>query len=124
MLETLADLSPVYAPGESGKLIGTLFGKIHSMAQSSTTLVCVVMDEVETIAGSREKANAGGECSDSMRATNQLLTALDRLRALPNIIVLCTSNLLNAIVSILEYPVTFSILTASPGSSLSRSCRH
>ncbi|EMF10196.1 AAA-domain-containing protein [Sphaerulina musiva SO2202] len=83
--------------GESGKLIGTLFEKIHAMAQSLTTLVCVVMDEVETIAGSREKADAGGECSDGVRATNQLLTALDRLRALPNIIVLCTSNLISAI---------------------------
>lgn len=83
--------------GESGKLIGALFEKIHSIAQSSTTLVCVVMDEVETIAGSREKATSGGECTDSIRATNQLLTALDRLRVLPNIIVLCTSNLLAAI---------------------------
>ncbi len=32
-----------------------------------------------------------------MRATNQLLTALDRLRHLPNVIVLCTSNLISAI---------------------------
>lgn len=32
-----------------------------------------------------------------MQATNQLLTALDRLRHLPNIIVCCTSNLLEAI---------------------------
>lgn len=83
--------------GESGKLIGSMFEKIHSMAQSPTTLVCVVMDEVETIASSREKASMAGECGDGVRATNQLLTALDRLRALPNIIVLCTSNLLGAI---------------------------
>lgn len=34
-----------------------------------------------------------------MQATNQLLTALDRLRHLPNILVCCTSNLLEAIVS-------------------------
>lgn len=94
------------------------------MAQSSNTLVCVVMDEVETIAGSREKANAGGECSDGVRATNQLLTALDRLRALPNIIVLCTSNLLNAIVSIDAYGVKVAMLTTLPGPSLSGSCRY
>lgn len=99
MSETCANVCPSCIPGESGKLIGTLFEKIHAMAQSLTTLVCVVMDEVETIAGSREKADAGGECSDGVRATNQLLTALDRLRALPNIIVLCTSNLISAIVS-------------------------
>lgn len=87
--------------GESGKLIANLFDKIHSIAQTPTTLVCVIMDEVETIASSREKASNGGECSDSVRATNQLLTALDRLRALPNIIVLCTSNLISAIVSLI-----------------------
>ncbi|EME39347.1 hypothetical protein DOTSEDRAFT_75153 [Dothistroma septosporum NZE10] len=83
--------------GESGKKIGALFEVIYQMAQSCKTLVCVVMDEVETIAGSRERAASGGECSDGLRATNQLLTALDRLRALPNIIVLCTSNLIDAI---------------------------
>lgn len=96
-VNTTAMLSKYF--GESGKLITSLFDKIHGMAQSPTTLVCVVIDEIETIAGSREKANAGGECSDGVRATNQLLTALDRLRALPNIVVLCTSNLLGAIVS-------------------------
>lgn len=85
--------------GESGKMVGGLFEKIYSLAQAQNTLVCVVMDEVETIAGSRERANVG-ECSDSMRATNQLLTALDRLRALPNIIILCTSNLMDTVVSL------------------------
>lgn len=83
--------------GESGKLIGALFDKIQAMAQSPSTLVCVVMDEVETIAVSRDRVTSGGECSDSLRATNQLLTALDRMRTLPNVIILCTSNLLNAI---------------------------
>jgi uncharacterized Fe-S radical SAM superfamily protein PflX len=34
-----------------------------------------------------------------LQATNQLLTALDRLRSLPNILVCCTSNLVEAIVS-------------------------
>jgi hypothetical protein len=83
--------------GESSKLIAALFERIHTMAQSPTTLVCVIMDEVETIAGSREKASAGGECGDGVRATNQLLTALDRMRVLPNIIVLCSSNFIGAV---------------------------
>ncbi|EME80275.1 uncharacterized protein MYCFIDRAFT_31276 [Pseudocercospora fijiensis CIRAD86] len=94
-INTNAMLSKYF--GESGKLIGSMFEKIHSMAQSPTTLVCVVMDEVETIASSREKASLAGECGDGVRATNQLLTALDRLRTLPNLIVLCTSNLLASI---------------------------
>lgn len=83
--------------GESGKLIGAMFERIFEMAQCKTSLVCIVMDEVETIAGSRTKSTSGGECSDGLRATNQLLTALDRLRDLPNVIVLCTSNLIEAI---------------------------
>ncbi|KAK4500318.1 hypothetical protein PRZ48_008507 [Zasmidium cellare] len=83
--------------GESGKLINALFDKVQTLAQSPSTLVCVVMDEVETIAGSRERVTSGGECSDGLRATNQLLTALDRMRSLPNVIILCTSNLIHAI---------------------------
>lgn len=83
--------------GESGKLIGATFQKVHDMAQDQSAFICVVMDEVETIAGSRERSTSGSECGDGLRATNQLLTALDRLRGLPNIIVLCTSNLIGAI---------------------------
>ncbi|KAI7105092.1 hypothetical protein KC352_g37181, partial [Hortaea werneckii] len=79
--------------GESGKLIGAMFEKVHTMAQDPAALICVVIDEIETIAGSRERSTTGGECNDGLRATNQLLTALDRLRLLPNVIVLCTSNL-------------------------------
>jgi len=83
--------------GESGKLISATFERVYAAAQDPGTLICVVMDEVETIAGSRERSTASNECNDGMRATNQLLTALDRLRHLPNVIVLCTSNLISAI---------------------------
>ncbi|RMX75392.1 hypothetical protein D0869_11663 [Hortaea werneckii] len=83
--------------GESGKLIGAMFERVHTMAQDPAALVCVIIDEIETIAGSRERSTTGGECNDGLRATNQLLTALDRLRFLPNVIVLCTSNLTTAI---------------------------
>lgn len=53
--------------GESSKLISTLFEKVHTLAQSPTTLVCVIMDEIETIAGSRERVAASGECADGLR---------------------------------------------------------
>ena len=36
----------------------------------------------------------------STKAVNALLTALDRLRNHPNVVVLCTSNLIKAIVSV------------------------
>jgi pachytene checkpoint protein 2 len=94
-INTNAMLSKYF--GESGKLINAMFENIHTMSQDRSTLVCVVMDEVETIAGSRTKSTSGTECNDGMRATNQLLTALDRLRGLPNIIVICTSNLIDSI---------------------------
>ncbi|KAK1823139.1 hypothetical protein LTR12_002442 [Friedmanniomyces endolithicus] len=94
-LNTSSMLSKYF--GESGKLISATFERVYAAAQDSGTLICVVMDEVETIAGSRERSTASGECNDGMRATNQLLTALDRLRHLPNVIVLCTSNLISAI---------------------------
>lgn len=115
-INTNAMLSKYF--GESGKLIGSTFDQITKMAQEQDGLLCIVMDEIETIAGSREKSTSGNECHDGLRvrisvydarvrtdfqqATNQLLTALDRLRDLPNVIVLCTSNLIEAIVSAME----------------------
>lgn len=69
-VNTSAMLSKYF--GESGKLIGNLFEKIHELARSPTMLVCVVIDEVETIAGSRQKATDGGECSDGLRVCPSL----------------------------------------------------
>ncbi|OQO13144.1 hypothetical protein B0A48_02608 [Cryoendolithus antarcticus] len=83
--------------GESGKLIESTFDGIMERARDGKKLIVVVIDEVETIAGSRKLASGGGECHDGLRATNQLLTALDRLCHLPNVITLCTSNMLEAI---------------------------
>ncbi|KAK5124835.1 hypothetical protein LTR16_003448, partial [Cryomyces antarcticus] len=84
---------------ESGKLISRMFESIHAMADEETTFICVLIDEVESLTGSREKSANGNECSDALRATNQLLTGLDRLRHRSNVMVLCTSNLMSAIVS-------------------------
>ena len=112
--------------GESGKLIGATFARIYEMTQDPNTLVCVVMDEIETIAASRTKSTSGGECSDGLRATNQLLTALDRLRNCPNVIVLCTSNLIDAIDSAFLDRVDIKQLIPSPSPSaiynIFRSC--
>ena len=85
--------------GESGKLVGKLFDQIHALADEPSTLVCVLIDEVETLVASRERATMANECGDAIRVTNQILTALDRLRHRSNVVVLCTSNLVSIIVS-------------------------
>lgn len=76
-----------------------MFDKVLNMAQDGKELICVLIDEIESIAASRQHSTRSGECSDTLRATNQLLTALDRVKSKPNIVVFCTSNLLEAIVS-------------------------
>lgn len=53
--------------------------------------------QVESLAHARRAALAGLEPSDSIRAVNAVLTALDRLRRAPNALVLATSNVPGAI---------------------------
>lgn len=53
--------------GESGKLVGNTFDRIAAMAQERDSLVYVIMDEIETIAGSRENATSSNECRDGLR---------------------------------------------------------
>jgi hypothetical protein len=54
---------------------------------------CVLIDEIESLTMSRQRGCLSGESQDTLRATNALLTGLDRLRAFPNILFLCTSNM-------------------------------
>lgn len=82
---------------ESGNLVTQMFERIISLAQDKSRLVCVLIDEVESIAASREQLTQSGECHDTIRVTNQLLTALDRIRDYSNIVVLCTSNMKDSI---------------------------
>jgi hypothetical protein len=89
-------LSKFYS--ESGKLVSEMFDKVLKMAHDEKELICVLIDEIESIATSRQVSTKNGECTDTVRATNQLLTALDRIRNKPNIIVFCTSNLVESIV--------------------------
>lgn len=56
-------------------------------------LVCVLIDEIESLAASRSALTSTGEPSDALRAVNSLLTSLDRLRSLPNVLVIATTNL-------------------------------
>lgn len=94
-MNTQSLLSKYYS--ESGRLVTQMFERITSLSQDQTTLFCVLIDEVESIAGSREHFSESGECHDSVRATNQLLTALDRICTRPNVVIFCTTNLRQAI---------------------------
>lgn len=81
---------------ESGKLVTQLFQKIQEFVDDSSALVFVLVDEVESLTSARKSA-MGSEPSDAIRSVNALLTHLDALRAHPNVFVLCTSNLPDAV---------------------------
>ncbi|XP_065084459.1 pachytene checkpoint protein 2 homolog [Ochlerotatus camptorhynchus] len=77
---------------ESGKLVQKVFDQIHELCQDKSSLVCVLVDEVESIAFARDSIS-NNEPSDSIRVVNAVLTQLDRIRKYSNVFVLATSNL-------------------------------
>ncbi|KAK9246300.1 P-loop containing nucleoside triphosphate hydrolase protein [Lipomyces tetrasporus] len=81
---------------ESGKLVGKLFAHIREMMKDDQTLICVLIDEVESLASARQAAAGSTEPSDALRVVNALLTELDKLRSAKNVLILTTSNLIDA----------------------------
>lgn len=84
--------------GSSARAVTRLFARVASLAVDEGALVCVVVDEVESLAGSRARGGADGAAAssdpgDAMRAVNALLTALDALAAVPGVVLFATSNL-------------------------------
>ena len=73
-----------------------MFAQVSEVVADPSVFVCVLIDEVESLTASRG-ASVGNEPSDAIRVVNALLTQLDKLRAHPNVLVLCTSNLTEAI---------------------------
>lgn len=57
----------------------------------------LLIDEVESLAGSRATASARNEVHDAVRATNALLTGFDMVRNNANILIISTSNLNTAL---------------------------
>ena len=104
--------------GESGKVVDKVFAVIESMLdEDENTFICVLVDDIESLAGKRECYDSSNEPHDSLRvcvntvyifmarsglmtvqAVNALLTAIDRLRCRPSVTVFCTSNLIKAVV--------------------------
>ncbi|XP_014240298.1 pachytene checkpoint protein 2 homolog [Cimex lectularius] len=82
---------------ESGKLVAKMFDKIRELAFESKTLVCVLVDEVESLTHCRETTRSGSEPSDALRVVNAVLTNLDNLSHFSNVITFTTSNITKAI---------------------------
>ncbi|ESS64729.1 ATPase protein [Trypanosoma cruzi Dm28c] len=82
---------------ESGKQVMLLFKQIHEIADKPNSLLCVLLDEVESLAATRQSALRGNEPSDAIRVVNALLTQLDSLQRRHNVVVFATSNITGAI---------------------------
>ncbi|KAL3417819.1 cell division control protein 48 [Phlyctema vagabunda] len=81
---------------ESAKKVDEIFSSVDYLCKQDTgRFICVLIDEVESIATCREIITENGEAQDSLRATNTMLTGLDRVRVHANLIILCTSNMLD-----------------------------
>lgn len=74
-----------------------LFNEIKVLLQDPKALVCILIDEIESLAHARKACTNGTEPSDSIRVVNALLTQLDNIKRFPNVLILTTSNLTEAI---------------------------
>lgn len=82
---------------ESGKLVMKMFQKIQELIDDKDALVCVLIDEVESLTAARKSAMQGQEPSDAIRVVNALLTQIDHIKKFSNVIILTTSNVTGAI---------------------------
>jgi pachytene checkpoint protein 2 len=74
-----------------------LFAHIGEVAEDETCLTVLLIDEVESIASARSTASSSGEPGDAIRVVNAVLTSLDALKRKPNVLVLCTSNMISSL---------------------------
>lgn len=115
-IRTATLLSKYYS--ESAKQVDQIFTTIEEMCEEdSEQFICVLIDEVESIAGSRE-SSMHGEAQDSLRATNALLTGLDRAKRHRNAIFLCTSNMHGSLDTAFLDRCGLKIMVSNPGSEV------
>ncbi|CAH0563536.1 unnamed protein product [Brassicogethes aeneus] len=81
---------------ESVKLVTRMFRKIHEVIENSNMLVCVLIDEVESLVHARDLCT-DSDPSDSIKVVNAVLTQIDQLKKHPNVLIFCTSNMTNTI---------------------------
>ena len=82
---------------ESGKLVLQMFKKISEFVEDPDAFVCVLIDEIESLTAARRGAMNGNEPSDLVRVVNAVLTQIDQLKRRPNVLLMATSNLIDAI---------------------------
>jgi SpoVK/Ycf46/Vps4 family AAA+-type ATPase len=82
---------------ESGKLVLKMFTEIKSHIDDPRALICVLIDEVESLTSARKNSMSGSEPSDAVRVVNALLTQIDSIKHLPNVLILTTSNITGAV---------------------------
>lgn len=73
-----------------------MFQQIQEVIEMESSLVCVLIDEVESIAYCRGNISTN-EPSDSVRVVNAVLTQLDKIKKHPNVLIITTSNLTSSI---------------------------
>ena len=69
---------------QSGKLVLKMFTKIQDYIEDAQALVCVLIEEVESLTHARPLSLAGIEPSDSLRVVNALLTQIDQIQRYSN----------------------------------------
>ncbi|CAR26004.1 hypothetical protein ZYGR_0C00200 [Zygosaccharomyces rouxii] len=86
--------------GESSKNLATIFADVENLLkfhQEDCSFVCLLIDEVEAIAFSRNSLMNKNESTDGVRVVSTLLTQLDLLKKYNNFLVLATSNLVESL---------------------------
>ena len=67
--------------------------QVEELLEDDSHLVCLLIDEVESLTAARSASSSSTEPSDAIRVVNALLTQIDRLQRYPNVLILTTSNL-------------------------------
>jgi ATPase family associated with various cellular activities (AAA). len=57
-----------------------MFNKIKEAVEYEESLVCLLIDEIESLTRARESVMSGTEPSDGVRVVNAVLTQIDQLK--------------------------------------------
>ncbi|TNN06920.1 Pachytene checkpoint protein 2 [Schistosoma japonicum] len=82
---------------ESARLVTKMFDSIKEYLESHDHLVCLLVDEVESLTAIRTSSMSGCEPSDAIRVVNSVLTQIDQIKRYPNVLIMATSNVTGVI---------------------------